>query len=441
MSEGKRKDKSRNTLLPQRHYIIVATGLFFCSVVGCDSISSRVNLSAQGENGTPISDILNVKQTSDAQDSDTKNSDVEKIDGMTANDMLIFGIGGDVVPFEDIGETTNFHTTSESSLTGLASIGGGFDHASLYPQYDYTVPDDHTTTTLDDRLTGLNTSSNHSPAKIFFNRKIKQKMKCGHLTITDDGMYLPTIEVAEPCRFWTEGVVSAVVAIFGLMGNMISIWVLSDDELRSSPFNRLLLALAIIDCMFIMPGTIIYTAKAFSWEAAWYNQIFPVFLYPFTDIALCSSIYMTVAIAVERYIGLCRPFRRLSGSCSAKTYITPVIIIALVLNIPKFFESETVYRNIKGSNKTATTIGVTALRLHPNYITYYGMWTRLLVTGVLPLFLLAFLNSKIYLAIRKSKQQLRALAIRLVIGNINININFYDRNMSKQPSLMENNFI
>ena len=59
-----------------------------------------------------------------------------------------------------------------------------------------------------------------------------------------------------------------------------------------------------------------------------------------------------------------------------------------------------------------TRIGVTDLRMNPNYITYYWMWTRLLATGVIPLVLLALLNSKIFLAIRRSKQQLRSLAIR-----------------------------
>ena len=59
-----------------------------------------------------------------------------------------------------------------------------------------------------------------------------------------------------------------------------------------------------------------------------------------------------------------------------------------------------------------THIGVTDLRLHPHYITYYWMWTRLLATGIIPFLLLALLNSKIFLAIRRSKQQLRSLAIR-----------------------------
>ena len=76
--------------------------------------------------------------------------------------------------------------------------------------------------------------------------------------------------------------------------------------------------------LFLGPGVIIYIFESFKLEADWYNYLFPVFLYPFAEIAQCSSIYMTVAIAVERFIGLCRPFRRLSSRpCPAKAYILP----------------------------------------------------------------------------------------------------------------------
>ncbi len=65
--------------------------------------------------------------------------------------------------------------------------------------------------------------------------------------------------------------------------------------------------------VFLHSGILIYTSKAFNWKSDMYNLVFPVFLYPFSEMALCSSIYMTVVIAVERFFGLCRPLQRLSG--------------------------------------------------------------------------------------------------------------------------------
>ena len=63
-------------------------------------------------------------------------------------------------------------------------------------------------------------------------------------------------------------------------------------------------ALTFVDCMFICPSVLIYVFEAFELEVDWYNYLFPVVFYPCSEIALCSSIYMTMAIAVERFIGL-----------------------------------------------------------------------------------------------------------------------------------------
>ena len=191
--------------------------------------------------------------------------------------------------------------------------------------------------------------------------------------------------------------------------------------------------------MFIGPGILIYIFKAFKLEYEWHTHLFPYLLYPCSEIALCSSIYMTVAIAVERFIGLCRPFRRLSPRpCPAKAYIFPVLIFSIGktlselvmnwwlhsawilagLNIPKFLESETKERNglnAQGEIVTYTDYTVTSLRMHPDYILYYTMWTRLLITGIFPFAMLAGLYTKIYLAMRRSRAQLRTMAIRAAL--------------------------
>jgi hypothetical protein len=93
----------------------------------------------------------------------------------------------------------------------------------------------------------------------FYNR-----MNCGHFA-TVGGKISYKADVVEDAIFWTEGVASLVFALFGLLGNAMSIWVLSAPEMKNS-FNRLLMALAVIDCLFILPGVLIYSHKAFQWE-------------------------------------------------------------------------------------------------------------------------------------------------------------------------------
>ena len=81
-------------------------------------------------------------------------------------------------------------------------------------------------------------------------------------------------------------------------------------------------------------------------------------------------------------------------------------------------ESETKERNglnAQGEIVTYTDYTVTSLRMHPDYILYYTMWTRLLITGIFPFAMLAGLYTKIYLAMRRSRAQLRTMAIRAAL--------------------------
>ena len=109
--------------------------------------------------------------------------------------------------------------------------------------------------------------------------------------------------------------------------------------------------------MFIGPGILIYIFKAFKLEYEWHTHLFPYLLYPCSEIALCSSIYMTVAIAVERFIGLCRPFRRLSTRpCPAKAYIFPVLIFSIGKTLTLLFQINIPVRITEFWEKTLTKV-------------------------------------------------------------------------------------
>ena len=57
----------------------------------------------------------------------------------------------------------------------------------------------------------------------------------------------------------------------------------------------------------------------------------------------------------------------------AVTYVIPVIMVSVALNIPKFFETEIIYVKEEQNNMTFTyvTYDLTDLRKDPDYIRYH----------------------------------------------------------------------
>ena len=76
-------------------------------------------------------------------------------------------------------------------------------------------------------------------------------------------------------------------------------------------------------------------------------------------------------------------------------YVIPVIVFAILFNIPKFFEAEVLKVTDQYGNMHLE-LGVTKLRKDPLYATYYSSWARSAVTGIIPFCLLAWFNMKIY---------------------------------------------
>ena len=191
------------------------------------------------------------------------------------------------------------------------------------------------------------------------------------------------------------------IGCLGLLGNITAILVLKCPQLKST-FHQSLLTLAICDIIFlffVMADTIIDTQHII------YIYMFPYFWNPLKNIVMSWETFLIMSIATERFLAVCRPllYRRhklyTSSFLHLMTFILPGLFLAILINIPKFFEVELLFVN------ETVDFRATNLRMNADYIYYYTHWTRLLATGIVPAIYLVITNSFVIVKIREGKIQ------------------------------------
>merc|ERR1719232_693026 len=171
-------------------------------------------------------------------------------------------------------------------------------------------------------------------------------------------------------------------------------------------------------------------------------MMFPYFIFPFMNIAVTGSIFMTVAIAFERYWAVHYPIDYSQAinspeACKKRLfkYVVPVLSFSSAVNLPKFFESYveavkheivpdgyklwpddtvrvngTLIENLTRADlpyEYEYYIEVTDFRKNTYYTIYYTNWTRLLIMGIIPTVLLIYFNYKIYKDVKhRNRRQL-----------------------------------
>lgn len=103
--------------------------------------------------------------------------------------------------------------------------------------------------------------------------------------------------------FWMEGVVQTSIAISGILFNVFSSLILAAKDMRNS-FNLLLIALACYDSCYLFGSILESFRKCFGLVTDIHTLMFPYFLYPGQMIMMTASVFMTVAIAMERYVAV-----------------------------------------------------------------------------------------------------------------------------------------
>ena len=106
--------------------------------------------------------------------------------------------------------------------------------------------------------------------------------------------------------FWLEGVIQTTFAVIGILVNLISSLILASKEMRNA-FNLLLIALAFFDSCYLFGSILESFRKSFNLVTRVHTFLFPYLLFPGQMIVMTASVFMTVAIAMERYVAVHYP--------------------------------------------------------------------------------------------------------------------------------------
>ena len=180
-----------------------------------------------------------------------------------------------------------------------------------------------------------------------------------------------TLNLVIELSFWVGGVLNCILAVFGFLINIVSAYVLlTSPILKNNTFNQLLSILLIIDnmCLFFIMVEVFSNKFDLRRSLELYDIFHPYFFHPFRNITLTSSIFMTVAIAHERYRAIRYPLIHRQTRSSGRyrrmvltKYTLLVLLLATLINIPKFFEAELQWictNNTISENVSETTMNI-----------------------------------------------------------------------------------
>ena len=155
-------------------------------------------------------------------------------------------------------------------------------------------------------------------------------------------------EFIETFEYWIGGVGVCIFAVPGMVFSLIAIfYLLTKIVTRHNTFNLLLITLFSWDIIYLFCETLETLRRQFHLETRIHMILIPKFLYPLLFISLSASIFMTVGVSHERYAAVKNPILHRQYMQSAKfrrkkllAYILTVCILAIIFNLPKFYEVE-----------------------------------------------------------------------------------------------------
>ena len=211
-------------------------------------------------------------------------------------------------------------------------------------------------------------------------------------------------------QFVTGLICYPIICCLGLIGNSLILLVLGQMSMRTST-NVYLSALAVSDIIKLINDLLYFFTVLFSkLHPETGNKMFG-YLYPYAhfifNMAVCIAAWLTVSVAVERYILVCHPTRSKGVITISRAKIISALcyIVMTALAIPSAFRYQTVTiqtTDEQGQNITKLDVTLSQLWENRQFVISYT-WLQSLLRSIIPLFILVVMNAFIINALRKTR--------------------------------------
>ena len=211
-------------------------------------------------------------------------------------------------------------------------------------------------------------------------------------------------------------VILPIILSFGVLGNILNLLILTRKQLKRT-MDRMeksvhvgLVALAASDllfCIIMFPRAIFGEVFSVAEDEATPLLYYQVYYEPFLNMFMMTSTWLTVTMAMGRYLAICHPLhaRWMVDIKTTKVIIVLVFLVSILFNLPGFgryyITEEQCWPNCKCY---ALAVG----HLYMNTIFVYMYWLSWAIVGVIiPVVVLAFCNVCLIRALRQSNKMRR----------------------------------
>lgn len=206
--------------------------------------------------------------------------------------------------------------------------------------------------------------------------------------------------------------VVVAICIFGLLGNLLNLVVLTRNSLKKT-MHRMekssltgLVALSLSDmlfCVAVIPQIGTYRNR-FAYKGLEFIMLYRVYSPGILNTFIMLSTWLTVTMAMQRYLAICHPIkaRQLIGVNFAKWSVVVVFLFSVVLNLPRFFVNEFYsVECLEGFTKYFIWEG--PMKRHKTMLLVY-LYFCFAIGLVFPIIMLTYCNVQLIRALQRSSR-------------------------------------